>query len=125
LKAFLIALGVLLIGTVAFFLISSKDSVEIPDKLFGRWVTDDPKYADRFFELSQTNVSFGIGDGRRADYTIETIQGALEDNNVIYTITFTDDEGVEYSQSVHFSKSNDDLLIFKNQNGIEWYQQTD
>ncbi len=121
----MIALGVLLIGTVAFFLFSSEDSVEISDKLFGRWVTDDTKYADRFFELSPTDVTFGIGDDGSAIYTIETIRGVLEDNNAIYTITFTDDEGVEYSQSVHFSKSNDDLLIFKNQNGIEWYQQND
>ena len=110
---------------MAFFLFSSEDSVEIPAKLFGRWVTDDARYADRFFELSQDYITFGLGGDRSAEYTIETIRGALENDNMIYTITFSDDDGVEYSQSVHFSKSDNDLLVFKNQDGIEWYKQTD
>jgi hypothetical protein len=125
LKVFLIVLGILLIGSVAFFIFSDDDSVEIPEKLFGCWETDEPKYADRFFELTQYEAIFGIGNGRTAEYAIETIRGAIEDSNIIYKITFIDDEGVEYSQSVHFSESDEDLLIFKNQNGIEWYKQTE
>ena len=124
-KVFLIVFGIVLIGAAAFFLFNGGDSIEIPDELFGRWVTDDDKYADRFFDLSPYDVTFGIGDDRTAEYTIETIRGAIEDNNTIYTITFKDDEGTEYNQSVHFSKSDHDLLMFKNQNGIEWYKQTD
>ena len=124
-KVFLIVLGIVLIVTVAFFKFCGEDSVEIPAKLFGHWITDDPDYADRFFELSQDNVTFGIGNGGSAEYTIETIRGAIKANNIIYVITFNDDDGTEYKQSVYFSKSDEDLLIFKNQNEIEWYKQTD
>jgi hypothetical protein len=121
----LIVLGIVLISAVAIFIFSGEDSVEIPEKLFGRWTTADPKYADRFFDLSKNSVVFGVGNGNIAVYTTDDIYGIIEDDRIIYTVIFVDDEGVEYSQSLYFSKNDDNLLFFKNQNKIGWRKHTE
>ena len=115
----------ILLGVTTIVWVQRDDSVEIPEKLFGRWTTTDPRYVDRFFDLSESSVVFGVGDGDIAVYTTDSIQGVLEDGRTMFNVIFIDDEGVEYSQSLYFSKSDDNLLLFKNQNGVGWRKQTE
>ncbi len=92
----------------------------LPDALVGRWVTEEPKYADRFFELTKNVVVFGKGyeylDIRRIRRVVEsqTSGGAL------YSITYANDKGKEYRFSFYYEPKDGGVIRFKNQMQIKW-----
>jgi hypothetical protein len=99
--------------------------IDIPEEVYGKWTTTNADYADRYFELSETTVTFGLGADGIAVYSVEEIQGLQTDDRVIYKVIFRDDQGTEYSQSIFFSDDDPDGLRFKNQKEIIWHKQAE
>jgi hypothetical protein len=46
----------------------------VPSELLGRWVTDDPRYADRSLEIDVKRIAFGVGPGTRMAYRVQGIE---------------------------------------------------
>jgi len=42
-------------------------------ELFGRWTTQDPRYADRFLDISATEIGFGQGEEGEARHRISQV----------------------------------------------------
>jgi hypothetical protein len=122
-KIILAVVALVIITKAAMYFWGGTPQVDIPDELYGKWTTTEPRYADRYFELSQATVTFGRGDNGIAVYTLNRIQGVLETDQIHYRVTFQDDEGTEYSQTIFFSDDDKDKLMFKNQEDIFWHKQ--
>jgi hypothetical protein len=52
----------------------------VPTELIGSWTSDDPRYADRSFEIGAETIAFGFGGGLRMAYRArgsDALDGAL------------------------------------------------
>jgi hypothetical protein len=127
-KTWIIVLSVIalaLMAKAAMFFFEAKPDIAIPAELFGKWTTEDRSYAGRYFELSPTNVTFGRGENGVAVYSVESIHAAKEDDRIVYVVTFNDETGAEFRQSVYFQDNDNDALLFKNQKAIVWHKQAE
>jgi hypothetical protein len=123
LKFVLAIVALVVMAKIAMVFWGGLPQVDIPDELYGKWTTTEPRYEDRYFALSQSTVTFGQGDNGIAVYTLNRIQGVQETDQIFYVVTFQDDEGTEYSQSLFFENDDKDGLMFKNQKGVVWHKQ--
>ena len=123
LKIILALVALVIVTKIAMDFWGGTPQVAIPDALYGKWTTTEPSYVDRYFELSQSTVTFGRGDNGAAVYTVDHIHGVQEDDQIFYVVTFKDDEGTEYSQAILFSDNDKNGLMFKNQKEVVWHKQ--
>lgn len=106
-----------IISAILFF---PRQQPKFSDNLFGTWTTSEQKYTDRFFELSQNTVTFGIGKNKTNVYNISKIEKVVQDNEVLYTIKYHSSDGVQYSLSFYYDATNGGVIKFKNQKHILW-----
>ena len=99
---------------------SRNDPEKIPEGIFGKWQTEDPRYADRYFELYAAHVTFGFGEGKTAVYELVRIDRAPGEKPSEYNLIFADEDGNRYSQSFYFAEKSPSVLRFKNRDEIEW-----
>lgn len=102
----------------------SKDLKIIPEGVFGKWTTTNPKYKERYFNLTPDKVVFGIGEDHELVYTLARIQTKTEDDQNLITLTFKDQDGNRFGQSFYYDNHTFPVIRFKNQNDIPW-QKTD
>jgi len=100
----------------------SRDNPKVlPDKLVGFWTTDEPRYQDRFLELSKVYVFIGVGRRQVPSVQVvdrfEAVQAGKETK---YTIYSTDLQGTAYQMTFQFSPVNGGEIQLKNQQGIVW-----
>ncbi len=93
-----------------------------PDDLMGVWKTDDPKYADRSFEIERSSITFTIGEGTFDTHPITNIEieKGVDPKGSLYTIYYKDREGQEFKFSFYYSPSDHGVIRFKNQEQIVW-----
>jgi hypothetical protein len=69
-------LAVALLGVVAMRACPREPATEetgVTRELFGRWTTEDPRYADRFLDISATEIGFGQGEAGEARHRISHV----------------------------------------------------
>lgn len=94
--------------------------LDVPDQLVGTWKTAAPLYADRFLEIEKEALTFGTGDGSSDSYVIASVEKVNEDNNTLYTISYTNEEGQEYLLSFYHDPRKGGLIWFKHQDHLIW-----
>ncbi len=99
------------------------NSVEITDlsnDLIGTWKTSEPRYADRFFTLQQTRISFGTGGSDYTIHPISSVEGREEpeQGRVLYTVYYPLDAQEQLFSFYHYPASQS--IRFKNQDNFEW-----
>lgn len=100
-----------------------EDEAEIevfPTELVGTWRTQDPRYATRFFEISDDQVLFQTGEGV-IDFTVHTIQRATavrDEIGLLYTIEY-DVDGDDQTFGFYFDPQSG-VLKLRNQPAMEW-----
>lgn len=91
----------------------------IPKDLIGKWVTTDPKYEDRYLELTDHMIYFGTG-GKTFDFdSIGEISMTPQGKRVLYTISYYHIEGQEFKLSILHDPKRQTLAL-KNQPHIIW-----
>lgn len=85
--------------------------------MIGVWKTSNPAYADRFFEIERSTITFGIGEGKIDTHSITNIE--VEKGNS-YTIHYKDQEGQRFNFSFTYHPAGQGEITFKNQNQIVW-----
>jgi hypothetical protein len=105
----------------------SRDNPKIlPDKLNGFWTTDDPRYQDRFLELSKVYVIIGVGRHQVPSVqVVDRIEAVQAGKETTYTIYSDDLQGVSYQLSFQFNPVNGGEIQLKNQKGIVWKRHAD
>ena len=94
----------------------------IPSPLIGRWTTDDPRYVDRYLEITATSVNFGVGENRPQSYGIFKITAVPHPvRGTRYRIEYIDRDGVDYHVSFHLQLENDEVVLrLANQFHMVW-----
>ena len=91
----------------------------------GRWVTsDDPRYRDRAFEITEDFLYLLQGRDTFAIYKIRDV-AIVDDDLPRYTIEYRGDEGDLFSFSVYLSQEDGGTLIFPNQMEMKWRRDPD
>jgi hypothetical protein len=94
-----------------------EDSIELPAEFSGYYDTSDPRYIDRYFELSPDEVRLGLGDGETMTHTIRSIQRQEQDGKTFYTVAYSTGEGPD---QLTFTQRDGGALVMKNQPTVVW-----
>jgi hypothetical protein len=92
----------------------------VPDVLLGVWKTSEPKYADRFFELTKDTIIFGIGGDGADTYPIASVEETRDEEGLLYNIHYQNREGQQYTFSIYYDSNNHGVIRFKNQKHFTW-----
>jgi len=112
----------------AFLLISAcgPEIIEVPvASIEGRWTTtDDPRYADRAFEVTEDFLYLLQGGDTFAVHTIRDVD-IIDDDLPEYTIEYRGDEGDLFSFRVYLSQEEGGTLFLSNQMNMRWRRDPD
>jgi len=120
-----IIISVFILIIVSIFIFYAKEDKGFPDSLIGRWTTSEPRYKDRFFELSKVTFTYGLGEDKIDVHFISSIEKSVQDNNTLYTINYHNIDGIKYTRSFYYYPANGGVIKFKNQKGIKWTKKKD
>lgn len=112
--------SIVVLTSISGFLCFPKKHTRFPEGLIGTWTTSKQKYRDRFFELTQITVTYGIGKKKTKVYFISSAEKDVQDNNVLYTINYYNTHGILYTRSFYYDARNGGMIKFKNQKNILW-----
>jgi hypothetical protein len=101
-------------------LLCSGDNRVTLDEFLGVWKTTALNYEDRFFEISDSTIAFGTGNGKQDICYIQAATKTVEDKDILYTITYANLEKTEFKLSFYYKKDHGGVIQFKNQMDIEW-----
>jgi hypothetical protein len=124
-KLIIIFTSIVVLTFISVFLCFPKQHTRFPENLIGTWTTSEQKYANRFFELSQINVTYGIGKKKTAVYYISNAEKHVQDNTMLYTIEYHNSDGMQYTRSFYYDATNGGVIKFKNQKHIPWTKNKD
>ena len=108
-----------LLWMASLFLCSSDARVAL-DEFQGVWRTTAENYADRFFEISDSTLTFGTGDGSQTIYYIRTVTKSTGDKDNVYTISYDNIEGTDFKLFFYYQPSQGGVIRFKNQEDVKW-----
>ena len=93
----------------------------IPEELRGKYVTNDPKYEDQFFELSPVLVTLEFGGGKFKYYDVKRVEKEIIDNRALYTILCANEaEGEEFNFAFFTDSAGEGIIHFKNKPQVAW-----
>ena len=111
--------GIILVALL-IFLFFPKMNKDIPENLIGKWVTTEPGYLDRFIEITKETIVYGLGGDKKDVYFISNLETNPERNKLLYTISFKNKDGLEFTRSFYYDPENGGTIQFKHQEHIEW-----
>ena len=125
-RSWLWIVTVVLLGVIAInaypFLRPDHHGV-IPKEVLGTWITTEPRYADRAFEIRKDSLVFYIGEG---DSTVHSIEGVEVDDlggPMLLTVHYADEAGPNQF-SFYYDPASGGIISFKNQRHMKWNRST-
>ena len=109
---------VIVVATITMF--HFKKNRDIPLDLIGKWTTSAPGYEDRFIEITKETIVYGLGGDKKDVYFISNLETNPERNKLLYTISFKNKDGLEFTRSFYYDPENGGTIQFKHQEHIEW-----
>ena len=119
---------IILISLVTFAMtvgVQCERMFAVPEELIGVWVTKDPNYQDRPFEIKKNTVIFEQGLGY-LDFDVYPIVGVKKtesEGQTLYIIYYTIPSGKKFEFSFYYSAANGGEIRFKNQPEMVWTKQ--
>lgn len=96
-----------------------------PASIEGLWTTtDDPRYADRAFEITDEFLYLLQGGDTFAVYTIREVE-IVEEDLPRYTIEYRGDEGALFAFRVYLSQADGGTLFLANRMNMRWRRTPD
>jgi hypothetical protein len=120
-----IIISVVSLIIVSIFIFHPKHDEDLSESLIGRWTTSEPRYKDRFFELSKETITYGLGEDKTDVHVISSIEISVQDNKTLYTINYHNLDGLEFTRSFYYFPSNGGVITFKNQEDVKWIKKKD
>lgn len=95
--------------------------VRVPEDLRGRWVTDDPDYADRAFEITDAELIFHQGDGLSTTDSIHALEigSVTKSSDVLYEFYYPRGAEDLYRFAVRYDPASR-LVVLHNQPEVVW-----
>ena len=115
-----IAIPVVIMVVLLMFVFFPKKNKDIPENLIGKWTTSAPKYEDRFIEITKETFVYGLGGDKEDVYFISNLETNPKGNKLLYTISFKNKDGLEFTRSFYYDPENGGTIQFKHQEHIKW-----
>jgi hypothetical protein len=110
---------------LSLFMFFPKKNKDVPENLIGKWRTSEPRYQDRFFEITKETLIYGLGGDQTDVYFISSMEESLEGNNRLYTINYENADGLKFTQSFYYHPENGGSIQLKHQEHIKWKREKD
>jgi hypothetical protein len=107
------------IWIASLFLCSADRSVAL-DQFEGVWKTTAKKYNDRFFEISDSTITFGTGEGTQDIYFIHGVTKSSGNEGIVITLSFDNTAETQFELSFYYKPYHGSVIYFKNQRDIKW-----
>lgn len=108
-----------------FILTFGCSNQEIPEELYGEWVSDHPQYAYCTIEITEDWIIFSRGLTHKLFYSITQIEetGPPGSDQTPYNIHYEDEDGYEYTLSCSYVSTREgDFLQLKHQKQLRWHR---
>ena len=98
-----------------------QEPTEVPEELIGVWITDDPRFEERFLKLEKRAIHFGLGGDQATESPVIDVEElpTAEDGTTIYRIRYVSPEGLEYTQSLYYHRGNAEIR-YRNRPSVVW-----
>lgn len=100
----------------------------MPKDLSGKWITDNPAYADCGLEITKDWIVFSKGLTHKLFYSITKIEDitSKDSDKTLFKIYYEDEDGYEYTLSLFYYHTGEgDVLQFKHQKQLLWQREGD
>src|SRR5579885_1104014 len=91
----------------------------VPKQLVGVWNTNAPKYTDRYFELKQDTVTFGMGNAKVTPNPVVKVTEKRGEKRSLYEISYLGQEGKSEKFIFYFEPLTASIRI-KSQEKMIW-----
>ncbi len=98
---------------------SGEELAAPPPTILGMWVTDDPRYEGRAFELFEEELEPHLGDGMISRHAIQSMRGVLVGSSWSYEMICSSVDG---DMSFDFLVHPGGILQLKNPREVVWRQ---
>ena len=116
---------VLIIWLLSFFVVGCEKTqyISFPKSVEGRWITDNPKYQDRFIELDENAITIGTGGNNTNLFYINKIQRIAKKPIDEWVFLCQDNEGDPFEFVMYYDvRLKGSLLTLRNMEKISWYK---
>jgi hypothetical protein len=113
---------ILFVTFALMFAVQCQKLSGVPEELIGVWVTKNPDYSDRPFEIKKNTVIFEQGLGY-LDFDVFPIAGVKKteyEGQTLYTIYYNISSGKKFEFSFFYSAADGGEIRFKNQPEMVW-----
>lgn len=111
---------IIFISSLGVLIFTRQENTPFPVELTGRWETDDPRYIDRFFEIDDVSIIFGLGDDKLGIYFIEKIEKEDAGNSILFKFKCTGEENSgEYLFQLQYEHTKR-IVNFSNIENVNW-----
>ena len=114
-----ILIVVLILIGASIFVFSTKENMDVPEELIGKWTTSSPGYEDRFVEITKETFVYGLGGNKKDIYIISKLEKDQEGKHIVYTIKYNSKD-VKFTRSFYYDPGNGGTIQFKHQEHIKW-----
>jgi hypothetical protein len=111
--------GLIIILLVGAALIWGPSAHQVPDTLVGEWVSSDPRYDDRVFEIDPVSVNFGTPGAKVTVGFVKSVTAEQDGGRTLYTIAFVQNN-LPSQVSFYYDTSNGESIYFKNRQNVYW-----
>jgi hypothetical protein len=89
---------------------------EAPELLVGVWKTTNPRYAERYFEIRNTELIIGTSKGEAEVHALRGVESKVADDRLSYALHYGEADGGESILAFYF----DGNIRLVNQEDILW-----
>lgn len=111
--------GLIIVALVVAALVYGPSAHVVPDTLVGEWVSSDPRYDDRVFEIDPVSVNFGTPGSHVTVGFIKSVDAQPDAGKTLYTITFVAND-LPGQITFYYDTQNGESLYFKNRQNVFW-----
>lgn len=111
--------GLIVVVLVAAAWIWSPPSRTVPDALVGEWVSSDPRYDDRVFEIDRISVNFGTPGAKVTVGFVNSVTAEQDGARTLYTINYVANN-LPGQISFYYDTEKGESLYFKNRQTVFW-----
>ena len=100
---------------------AAEEPVVVPRELIGVWKTDDPRYVDRYFELTVDTITLAMGEDGKKSYPVQKLEKRSDTPGISYALTYRNPiEDVVDTLSFDYEPTEGGAIRFKNQRDLVW-----
>jgi hypothetical protein len=100
---------------------AAQEPVVVPRELIGVWKTDNPRYLDRYFELTIDTITLAMGKDGKESYPVQKLEKHSDTQGISYALTYRNPvEDVADTLSFDYEPTAGGAIRFKNQQNLVW-----